>query len=102
MNSKVLMKTQSLVVSTSNLAKGLNSGRNRMASKSREENEPKKRHLQSIVIEPKHRRDVSSDFNPKHHQSVVVFKSHGSRNFIGAEAIGPQKTKTQLQANQKV
>ena len=88
------MKTQSLVVSTSNLTRGYNKSRQNLVGRSRDE-ETKKRHLQStIVIEPKHRRDESNDqFNPKHHSSVVVFNNH-PRNFVNpAEAIGPQRTK---------
>jgi len=87
------MKTQSLVVSTSNLTKGYSKSRQNLIGRSRDD-ENKKRHLQSIVIEPKHRRDSSNDqFNPKHHQSVVVFNNH-PRNFVNpAEAIGPQRTK---------
>jgi hypothetical protein len=38
--------------------------------------------------------------NEKHHQSVCVFASNPNRSVI-VEAIGPQRTKIQVQANQK-
>lgn len=55
--------------------------------------------MKSIVIEPKGIRDSSNDFNPNHHRSVVVFNH--SRTFSNAEAIGPQKSKIQVQLDQK-
>jgi len=83
------MKTQSCVVSTSNMPKAFNTNRNQLPSVSRDNSE--NRHMKSIVIEPKRIRDSSNDFNPNHHRSVVVFNH--SRTFSNAEAIGPQKSK---------
>lgn len=91
------MKTQSCVVSTSNMPKGYQTNRNQQPSITREGSEH--RHMKSIIIEPKRIRDSSNDFNPNHHRSVVVFNH--SRAFSNAEAIGPQKSKMQAQLDQK-
>ena len=89
---KQLMKTQSMVISqfgqitkyVTNRSKGANP-----------KDDGKGLHMKSINFGQKSFRD-----NEKHHQSVCVFATNPNRSVI-VEAIGPQRTKIQVQANQK-
>ena len=92
MPSKMLMKTQSMVVTQSQTAKY----NNFMTSKGNKHIEFEKTHKETkknknVVQELE---SIESDFEEKqvHHQSVVVFGTSTSRGLV--DPIGPQKTKS--------